>query len=272
MQINSEELSLLEEKIMESDDPHSEVFKDFVKRLPEINFNVERIPFLSEDVREKVDPKASWYLASVCAALSQHRLELKDTEIIEATARLYQMASGLLFEVMLMDGHHGSSYKKEPSVLSWSFIRDSTILGAMKEGKPQYIYLEMCGMRAQCIPIKEMEEFTVVPYNIPVVVGVVKEGVDEKLKEWFREQDRVNCEKFHYDNEEFGKKWAEVEKLVAEKTFNEVVSRIISRLYDRGKPTRIVDIGIGDGNGIKRLFDTLKEQESKRYNGYHGKN
>jgi len=264
MQINKDELSLCEKKIMASNDPHAEAFKRFVKDLPEINFHVERIPYLSKSDRREVDSKASWFLASACAALSQHSRRLKDTKIIDTAAKLYKMAENLLFEVLLMDEHHGSSYKKEPSALGWSFIRDSTILGAMMEGKPQYVFLEMCGMRAQCVPIKEMKEFTVVPYDIPVVVGVVNEGVDEKLTEWFREQDRVDCEKFLYDSEEFGKKWAEEGKhIVGEKTFNEVVSKIISSLYDEDRPIRIVDIGIGNGSSIRRLFDTLRERESK---------
>jgi len=282
MQVNEEELSLLKEKIMESDDPHSKPFKQFLKDLPRMNKRVEgmklkkqfleKLPTTYEAVKkmnkdfQNVAYDASWALATVNAVLSQRVSRLKDKKILDAAERLYQMASAMLFEVELI-GHAGCSYGKEPWALGWSFIRDRTIADAITENKPQLVYLELNEMRANCVPVRDMKDFTVIPYRIPVVVGVLKHDIDEKIKGWLEEQDKVNCESFFYDDQEFGERYAvegrKVKHIVTEKVFSKVVADFISQLYDKDKPLRIVSLGVGDASEIRKIFSTLQKIVSK---------
>lgn len=263
MQINKEELKHLKKKIIKSDDPHSGPFRQFLRDLPRMNEHVESMRHLSDSEIGEISYDASWALSTVNTALRQHASRMKDENIKDSVERLIQMAYALLIEVNLR-AYPRTSYKKESIALGWSFIRDKTIAEALLYNQPQLIWYEESGNRASCFPVREMKEFTVVPYELSVVVGVVKKGVDEKLREWFREQDRVDCEEFLYGSEEFGRKWAEErEYIAAEKEFNEVVSSIISKLYEENKPVRLIDLGIGNGSSIRRLFEALRKQESK---------
>jgi hypothetical protein len=260
MYINQKELEELKATVMNSEDIHSEPLKQFLKDLPRMNEEVEKIKIKGDD---KIKDDASWFLSTVCAVLAQRRSMVVDKKITKAAERLYQMASGLLFEVQLKGEYAGSSYKKEPSALGWSFIRDSTIRDALLDGKPQYVFLEASEMRARCVPTKDMEKFTVVPFEIPVVAGVVSKNIDTAVKEWLKEQDKVDCEKFLYDNEEFGKKWSEVNRIASESKFNRIVSGIVRRLYDEGNDVRIVGLGIGDASEIKRVLSVLRKKVDK---------
>jgi hypothetical protein len=257
MRIDERELSYLKEKIMGSKDSHSNVFKRFLKDVKRFNEIVEKIPF-----GYKVPLTFHENLGTVCAALSSQTHHVKDVNIIDATHRLCELSEALLFETNLREGY-GCSYRKEPWALGWSFIRDSTLAAALTENMPYLPYMEMSEMRANCIPTHDMKNFTVIPYRIPVVVGVLKHDIDEKVKGWLEEQDKINCENFFYDSQEFGEKYAlegrKLKHIVTEKVFSKVVADFISQLYDGNKPLRITSLGVGDASEIRKVFSALQK-------------
>ena len=68
MQVNEEELGHLKEKIIGSDDPHSEPFEQFLRDLPRMNKHVERMRNLSESEIGEISYDASWALSTVNTA------------------------------------------------------------------------------------------------------------------------------------------------------------------------------------------------------------